>query len=166
MNKYFIQNMKCLYFGMIYKVLSHKITTMTNTNWLWEKKFSEMKNIIFKHEDRAVMAKSHWEKQYLHETLPEIDLANESYTPAWFAIGRCKEGAIDAREVLVIDETYTQSQVMKQFIRQVEKQARSDERQKMKQKTIEIVETHSRLWVPHAKVQTDFAMIKTSINNL
>jgi len=45
-------------------------------------------------------------------------------------------------------------------------EARQDEREKVKEKTIEIVNTHSRLWVEHAKVQVDFSMIKHSISSL
>lgn len=52
------------------------------------------------------------------------------------------------------------------FIESEISNARKEWAEEIKTKAIEIVNTHSRLWVNHAKVQTDFALIKASIQSL
>lgn len=81
----------------------------------WKEDFKKLKEVVFK-EDKIVQAKYSKKIEYLHKTLPEVNLSNGKVYPSELIVNHIKEGSIDSREITVIEKTFKQSYLVEQFI--------------------------------------------------
>ena len=113
---------------------------MPNTQKIeeWEK----IVNDVFKKDDAVILISTRNEKEYLHLEMPErivssIDnngVVNHTILPPRYSVSKTmSEGAIDEREISIVEKIYKQSDVIKELIKNLISQAQSATRKEIRE---------------------------------
>ena len=128
---------------------------MPNTQKIeeWEK----IVNDVFKKDDAVILISTRNEKEYLHLEMPErivssIDnngVVNHTILPPRYSVSKTmSEGAIDEREISIVEKIYKQSDVIKELIKNLISQAQSATRKEIREE-IEKTNEYELLFAPN-----------------